>query len=151
MNDAQEFVRSRLPFIVRRRVRWSECDPAGVTYAGRYVDYMLDAVMEFFRHAGYGPQGTADDNIGLPCKHLDMTFISSVGAGAEIDLTVSVASIRRHTVDLSVRCETADGTAVFTGVFSPICIREDTREKILIPERFRAILSSHASFQDNVA
>ncbi|RUZ72792.1 acyl-CoA thioesterase [Mesorhizobium sp. M7A.F.Ca.US.006.01.1.1] len=151
MNDAQEFVRSALPFIVRRRVRWSDCDPAGVAYAGRYVDYMLDAVMEFFRRTGYGPEGTAADNVGLPCKHLGMTFFSPVRGGAEIDLAVYVALIKHHTVDLVVQCAQANGTPVFTGDFSPICIRLDAREKVAIPAGLHTILSSHSSTQERIA
>lgn len=150
MIDAQEFVRSRLPFVIRRRVRWSDCDPAGVAYAGRYTEFMLDAIMEFFRHAGYGPEGAAADNVGLPCKHLGMTFLSPVKAGAEIDIAVGVVLIKRHTVDLAVTCTLVDGTLVFTGEFSPICIREDAREKVPIPAGLHEILSLHAISQDPV-
>ena len=34
MIDSYESVVSRTPLVVRRRVRWADCDPAGVVYTG---------------------------------------------------------------------------------------------------------------------
>ena len=44
MNDSVEHVVSTHPFTVRRRIRWGDCDPAGVVYTGRFVEYLLGAV-----------------------------------------------------------------------------------------------------------
>ena len=44
---ATEYVSSTRPFTVRRRVRWSECDPAGVVFAGNFSIYLHNAVALF--------------------------------------------------------------------------------------------------------
>ena len=52
MNDTLESVVRDRPFTVRRTIRWADCDPAGVVYAGHYADYLIDTVMHFMRHIG---------------------------------------------------------------------------------------------------
>lgn len=36
-----EHVLSQLPFVVRRRVKWGECDPAGVVYTVTFSEYVI--------------------------------------------------------------------------------------------------------------
>jgi len=41
MNESVEIVVSDSPFTVRRRVRWSDCDPAGAVHTGRFAEYLI--------------------------------------------------------------------------------------------------------------
>ena len=38
-----EYLLSERPLTVRRRVRWGECDPAGVVYTATFADYAISA------------------------------------------------------------------------------------------------------------
>ena len=42
-----ERVLSTTPFVVRRRVKWRECDPADVTYTVAFSGYVISAAELF--------------------------------------------------------------------------------------------------------
>ncbi|WP_028221037.1 acyl-CoA thioesterase [Paraburkholderia oxyphila] len=135
MNESSEVVVSDLPFTVRRTARWADCDPAGVVFAGRYTDYLLGAVMHFMRRIGYGTNGQAgrESGVGLPCKHMSLTFHASLYPEDVVDIRVEVGEIRTHTFDLIARACLLDGRLAFEGQFTPIAIRSDVRESTSIP------------------
>lgn len=152
MNNVLETVVSEQPFIVRRMAKWSDCDPAGVVYAGRYNDYLLDAVMCFMRQTGYGIGSRKDqpDRVGLPCKHMALTFHTSLYPDDVVEIDVGVAEVREHTFDLIVKAHLVDGRLAFDGVFSPVCINPDTRQRVPIPDGLRKALKPHARRQEIV-
>jgi YbgC/YbaW family acyl-CoA thioester hydrolase len=127
-----------------RVVRWGDCDPAGVVYAARYSEYLVDAVMSFLDRTGYGvtaPGGSSD--VGLPCKHMALTFNVSLFPGDVIDIDVRVAEIREHTFDLVVKARLPDERLAFEGSFAPICIDRETRKRVRIPVGLRQALALH--------
>ncbi|WP_322062040.1 acyl-CoA thioesterase [Paraburkholderia sp. J63] len=145
MNESSEIVVSDLPFTVRRTARWSDCDPAGVVFAGRYTDYLLEAVMYFMRRIGYGGNGQAgrESEVGLPCKHLSLTFHASLYPEDVVDIRVEVGEIRTHTFDLIARAYLPDGRLAFEGQFTPIAIRGDARTSTDIPTALREALQPY--------
>ena len=145
MTPCYEYVSSEMPFRVRRRVRWSECDPAGVVYAGRFADYLLDTCGLFFTQIGFGPgdrlyQGRP---FGLPAKHFSLTFATSLYPEDEFDMEVRVAEVRNRTFDLVITAKLLDGRVAFEGKCAPICIIPEVRQSIPIPEALRDALVPH--------
>ena len=57
---------------LKRRLRWSDTDPAGRVYFPRIFDYVCDAEFELFRTCGIAPS----DSVGFdfPRKHSEATF-----------------------------------------------------------------------------
>ena len=43
-----EYIVSELPLVVRRRVKWGECDPAGVVYTVSFSEYVISAAELFY-------------------------------------------------------------------------------------------------------
>ncbi|MDB5979902.1 MAG: thioesterase-like protein [Pseudomonas sp.] len=144
MSDITEQVINELPFIVRRQVRWSDCDPAAVVYTGRFSAYLLDAVMLFYRRIGWSPNAWgAPDRVGLPCKHMSLTFHRSLVPDDVIDIHIDVTAVRERSFDLGARACLPDGELAFEGVFSPICIQPDTWTSTSIPAALRQALAAH--------
>ncbi|OZI71990.1 acyl-CoA thioesterase [Bordetella genomosp. 12] len=141
-----ESVISATPFVVRRRVRWGECDPAGVVYTGKFVDYMLAAVNLFY--ANLAPvefrQLLGELGIGMPCRGLDMDFRGALWPEDEFEIRVGVQEIRRSTFDMRVHGYQEGGRDIFLGRFSAICIPGDgQRKSVAIPAALRSLLESH--------
>lgn len=144
MNESFEIVASDLPFVVRRVARWSDCDPAGVVYAGNYPEYLMGAVFHFVRSVRGGPGRDVAPEVGLPCKHLELTFENSVYPDDVLEIAVGVADIRTHTFDIVVDARLPDGRRAFKGMFSAICILADgPREKVRLPDVLRRALEPH--------
>jgi len=145
MNESTEIVVCDAPFTVRRIARWIDCDPAGAVFTGRFTDYLLGAVMHFLHHIGYGVGGREwkAHGIGLPCKHMSLTFHASLYPEDRVDIRLHVGDIRTRTFDVIASARHGNGTLAFTGQFTPIVIHADTRESIEIPPALREKLQLH--------
>lgn len=145
--DPIESVLSTSPFVVRRRVRWGECDPAGVVYAGRFTDYLLSAVMLFHEHVlgGFSEAYRKQAGIETPCKGMTLTFDRALWPNEIFDMLVSMGEIRTSSYDVHVKAALPDGSPVFSGTFSPVCIPRDERRSIPIPDAMRQKLEAARS------
>ncbi|MBP0624841.1 acyl-CoA thioesterase [Cupriavidus consociatus] len=143
MIRATEYVLSEQPFVVRRTVRWGDCDPAGVVYTGRFTDYLLGAVGLFSEHisGGAGRSGT-QHGVGTPCKAMRFEFIGTLWPDDVIDIECWIEAIRTRSYDIRCMARRPDGSAVFDATFSPICVRLDERVGTPIPDSLRAALSA---------
>ncbi len=138
---------SRNPFVVRKRVRWADCDPAGVVYTGKFNEYLLTAVNYFFDELGHGhyAQWVKSLQVDTPCKGMDLEFHGALWPEDEFDMACSVAAIRPHSYDLRVEATQQGGRRIFTGRFSPICISREVRQRVAIPEEMRLALQRFQS------
>lgn len=143
----REYVASLSPFTVRRVVRWTECDPAGVVYLGNFPEYLISAV-HLFRACLFGRGWIAKDNRGgyqAPGKAIAMVFQSSLWPDDVFDMGVYVGALRRRTMTLLVQARRADnGRNVFAGRVTSIFVTREDREKTLgIPDEIRAELERY--------
>ena len=136
---------SSAPFAIRRRVKWGDCDPAGVVYTPRFSDYVVEAFLEFSAHLiGSPPQEKLRElDLDLPAKAISLVFKQSLWPDEIFDMSVEVAAIRRRTFDLSIVGVTTEGGECFAATLSPICVRPVSRESCPIPESLRTKLESH--------
>jgi 4-hydroxybenzoyl-CoA thioesterase len=144
-SETFEHVVSRTPLVIHRRVRWGECDPAGVVYTGKFSDYVLSCVNYFYDViAGditYGEWRRQLD-IDTPCKALTFEFHRALWPDEWFEMHVRVSAIRTHSYDLRIEARLPTGEKVFSATFSPICIHRDRRERAPIPEALRLALVS---------
>ena len=142
-----EYILQESPFIVRRQVRWADCDPAGVVYTGRFPEYVLGAVSLFSNHIAGNDRLSLGKHFGVdtPCKGMRFEFSASLWPYDEIDIACYVSEIRTKSYDITCEARRLDGTKAFHAVFSPICIRQDERVGTPIPEAMRTTLNNHST------
>lgn len=143
MMHATEYVLSERPFVVRRTVRWGDCDPAGVVYTGRFTEYLLGAVGLFTSHIAGGQHPSKAYGVGLPCKAMRFEFVGSLWPDDVIDITCSIGAIRTRSFDIHCIARRPDGTLIFDATFSPICVRLDERIGTPIPDALREAIFPH--------
>ena len=137
-----EYVISERPLRVRRRVKWGECDPAGVVYTATFGDYVISAA-ELFYGALFGttPQrAKREQGFGTPSRSLAFDFLRSLRPDEEFDMTVRVAEIHRRTYVLDIAATTPGGEPVFNARLTPVCVARPERRSIDIPSAFRQAL-----------
>jgi 4-hydroxybenzoyl-CoA thioesterase len=141
-----EYVRSHRPFVLRRTVRWSECDPAGVVYTGRFVDYVTAASRSFLEHIlGQKVDAyAAEFGVDFPAKAISFVFASSLRPDDKLDVQVRVAGIRNTTFECEFTGTHADGAACFTARMTTICVVPVERRAIRVPDALRARLTPYA-------
>lgn len=144
---AREYVAAAMPFTVRRTVDWSECDPAGVVYAGNYVEYFFSAMRLFRRHGLNEPIGApgAVSEFDTPGKAVNVVFMGPLWPYDAFDIRIYTNAPRTSTIDIfahAVRCD--DGSSVFVGRTTSICVSSSDRRKVVpVPEGFRAKIESY--------
>jgi acyl-CoA thioesterase FadM len=137
-----EYLISERPLTVRRRVKWGECDPAGVVYTATFADYVICAA-ELFYGALFGttPQrAKREQEFGTPSRALSFDFIRSLRPDEDFDMTVRVADVRSRTYVLDVTAATPQGETIFKAQLTPVCVARPERRSIEIPADFRQAL-----------
>ena len=99
-----EYVVSERPFVVRRRVKWGDCDPAGVVYTVTFGEYVLSAAELFYGYLFDGtPQRIKDEHgFGTPTRALSFDFQASLWPDEEFDMRVTVHEVRTRTYTLHI-------------------------------------------------
>lgn len=130
---------SAQPFVVRRRVKWGECDPAGVVYTVNFTEYVISTANRFYAFLLGAPVETGKDSqgFGTPVKALNFVFNSSLRPDELFDMSVTVIDVRERSFDLAIEGTRVTGESIFSATLSPICIARSERRSIAIPTEFR--------------
>jgi acyl-CoA thioesterase FadM len=75
-----EHIINDTPLVIRRRVKWGECDPARVVYTVTFSEYVISAAELFYGSVfGTTPQVAKDKfGFGTPTRALTFDFRSSL-------------------------------------------------------------------------
>ena len=136
-------------FQVRRLIRFSDCDPAGIVFYPQYFVMMNGLVEDWFD----GPLGIGyrrfivERGLGLPTVRLEADFRAVSRFGEDVFLSLCVLNVGEHSLTLQLTCRSAaDGelrmrskqVIVITSLEThrPVQIPPDLREAIrrAIPE-----------------
>ena len=137
-----EYVTNTTPLTIRRRVKWGECDPAGVVYTVTFAEYVISAA-ELFYGSLYSttPQkAKRDKGFGTPSRALNFDFRLSLRPDDEFDMTVTVTDIKSRTFVLDITARTPAGDIIFVATLTPVCVARDERRSIELPAEFREAL-----------
>jgi 4-hydroxybenzoyl-CoA thioesterase len=140
-----EHIVATAPLVIRRRVKWGECDPAGVVYTVAFAEYVISAAELFYESVFHATAPRVRNELGFdtPTRALEFDFRSSLRPGDEFDMTVSVGHVRTHTYMLSIVARTPAGAEVFRAALTPVCVAREDRTAIRIPATFRAALERY--------
>ena len=139
-----ESVVNTLPFTVRRRVRFGDCDPAGIVYTVRFSDYVLSAMDLFLNELLGGPHLQQLGDVQTPMKALSFVFLASMKPDDEFELVVSVSAVRTRTFDLAIVATLLSGVRTFEAVITPICSTAgEGRRSVPIPGALRTLLTAY--------
>ncbi|RWA56350.1 thioesterase [Cupriavidus sp. UYMSc13B] len=140
-----EYVVSQVPLVVRRRVKWGECDPAGVVYTVTFSEYVLSAAELFYGSLFQTTPQRAkhEQGFGTPSRALAFEFERSLRPDEEFEMTVLVTDVRSRTYVLEVVARTPENEVVFVARLTPVCIARDERRSIEIPSSFRERLERY--------
>jgi acyl-CoA thioester hydrolase len=140
-----EYVIADTPFTIRRRVKWGECDPAGVVYTVSFAEYVMSAAELFYGFLlGSSPQAAKQEHgFGTPTGALKLDFKRSLRPDEEFDITVRPSEIRQRSYVLQIDARTPPGEPVFSAELTPVCIGRDERRAIPLPAGFRLALEQY--------
>lgn len=128
----------------RMRVRYAECDPQGVVFNARYLEYFDHAMTELFRAAlGSYDALHAEHGVDLVVAETSIRFRSSLRFDEEFELAISVASLGTTSIVTSIAVERLDGEIAAEGELRHVVVALGGGGKTPIPELVRTALSVH--------
>lgn len=138
------------PIIVRRTVRWGECDPAGIVYTPRFLDYCIEVYEAFLSLMLGGPLHSAKQPLGIdfPCRGAELDFRSPLPLDARFDMELRVAPPRSRTFDLHItgrRLDPEGPLIAFLARVSPIIVDVRERTAVSLPDPLRRAVEDYAS------
>ncbi len=140
-----EQVISQTPLVIRRRVKWGECDPAAVAYTVSFAEYVISAAELFYEALlGQSPQAAKQHwGFGTPSRALSFDFHASLRPDELFDMTVTVEDVRSRTYVLDITARRPQGERVFVAKLTPVCVARDERRSIELPDEFRRRLLAY--------
>ncbi len=141
---AGEYLLSACPIIVRRRVMWGECDPAGVVYTPRFADY-LAAAFGWFERVVLAPVNGEDGGpaVATPMKALSLEFSRTLRPNDIFDMAVHVEEVRDRTFDLRITGKSPDGALLFAGSLTPIFVSLPDFGRVEMPKSMQRALHAY--------
>lgn len=145
MAGCAEQVLARVPVQIRHRVRWGDCDPAGVVYTPRFSDYVATGFRHFLEVLLGGPlsKRLVELDLGTPAKALSFEFKRSLWPDQEFVMTIRVGDLRTRTFDLDFQAVDAEGHDIFVARLTAICVYAAVREARAIPAELRQRLEEY--------
>jgi len=134
--EALDGVVSWMPFIARRRVAFSDCDPAGVVFAANYYKYSLWAYDLFHDHYLKPVRGP----VSMPVKAASIVHKAPLRPGDTIDLAIESVNVGRTTFMVSVAGR-SEGKGIFQADLTLICRPEDAWSSCPVPTAMREALT----------
>lgn len=134
-----------IPYTIRRTVKWGECDPAGIVYTPRFLDWILEAAESFFADV-VGVDWfhlNQRDGLGSPSVSTRIDFHKPIKHGEPFTIEVLVRKLSRSTITYTMRGRNGAGELCFSAELVS-CIIDNARMKsVSIPDAMRARITEY--------
>lgn len=147
-----EEIVSTAPLVIRRTVRWGECDPAGIVYTPRFLDYAVSAYEGFVSLMLGGPLHGAKKSLGVdfPARAVELDFRSPLALEARFDMELRIGALRTRSYDLHIRATrlNEDGTSgplAFLARLTPVTVDPATRTAVAVPTTLHNAIAAYAA------
>lgn len=133
-------------FRVPRRIRFSDCDPAGIVFYPQYF-VMFNGVLEDWVD---GPLGigfaelVSRRRIGLPTVRLEADFRAISRFGDDVVLSLQVERLGGRSLALGLRCESSAGELRMAMRQVVVTTSLETHQAVDVPPDLRAAVERFA-------
>ncbi|MEO0804112.1 MAG: hypothetical protein AAFY57_17845 [Cyanobacteria bacterium J06642_2] len=134
------------PFIVRRRIAFRDCDPAGIVYTPRFFDPIATGALDLFFLEAFGFERAMDEgleHVGTPAKAVEFVFHKPSPLHALIDIEIHCEKIGTKTFVVAMEARNAESEALFSARLTIICVNRDGFTSIPVPELMKQKLGRY--------
>jgi 4-hydroxybenzoyl-CoA thioesterase len=129
-------------FQTTHRIRFSECDPAGIVFYPQYfvlLSDLLEAWIDTLMPGGYAGY-VNQRRWGLPTVHLEAEFKAISRLGDDVTLSLEVIRLGTRSLTLALACTGPDGQRRMSARQTVVTTSLETHAAIAIPEELRRAL-----------
>ena len=132
----------------QRRIRFSDCDPAGIVFYPQYF-VMFNGLIEDWVNEGLGLSYhdlIARQRVGLPTVHLEVDFRAVTRMGEQVTLALTVEKMGGRSITLAQECSGPDGVTRLQMKQVLVTTSLETHQAIAIPSPLRQAILSTGDF-----
>jgi len=133
------------PFTVTRTVKWGDCDPAGIIYTPRVLDYAMEILEAWYREV-VGVSWlklNREMSMGVPTVRAELDFLAAPQPDQDMVLDLLVEDLGRSSITLLVTGRDRAGTAYFRAKLVSCFISRPAFKPIAIPPEFRGRIQAY--------
>ncbi len=127
------------PFTLTRAVKWGDCDPAGIIYTPRVLDYAMEALEAWFREVVGVPWLTMNREMGMgaPTVRAEMDFLAALYPDQDMVMDLRVESLGRTSITFLVTGQDGMDNEFFRIKLVSCFIARPAFKPTAIPGQFR--------------
>ncbi len=127
------------PFAVTRTVRWGDCDPAGIIYTPRVLDYAMEIMEAWYREVVGVPWLTLNRELsmGAPTVRVELDFLDAPAPDQDMVIDLLVEDLGRSSITFLVTGRDRAGKVYFRAKLVSCFISRPAFKPIAIPQEFR--------------
>ncbi|HEX6957407.1 MAG TPA: thioesterase family protein [Ferrovibrio sp.] len=127
------------PYTVRRIVKWGECDPAGIVYTPRFLDWVLEAAESFFAEVVGVDWFQLNQKYGLgsPSVSVKLDFRKPIQFGQPFTIEVLVRRLSRSTITYAMRGRNGAHELCFEAELVSCIVNHAQMKSVAIPDDIR--------------
>lgn len=129
-------------FVTERRIRFSDCDPAGIVFYPQYFVLFNGALEDWVDALGIGfHRLVAGRRIGLPSVRIEADFQAVSRMGDRVNLVLEVERVGAKSITLAWRCLAADNGEVRMAMKQVVVTTSlETHQAVPVPADLRAAI-----------
>nr|WP_279537225.1 thioesterase family protein [Aestuariicella hydrocarbonica] len=132
------------------RIRFSECDPAGIVFYPKYFEMfnsLLEAWIDSLLDGGFAAY-ILDHRFGLPSVKLDVEFLFVSRMGDDVLLDLQVVKVGRSSLTLALSCIGNDDIVRVRATQIVVATSLETHRSIPVPKALRDALNVNGVFSE---
>lgn len=131
-------------FQVQRRVRFGDCDPAGIVYYPRYLDLLNSVIEDWWTHIGLSwHEELPRRGLFTPLSHLETQFLRPSRMGDELVATLWLEVLQRSSIRLNLLLSgPGEGQERLAARVRQVCVNGANQAPCLWPEDIHALLAA---------
>jgi len=133
-------------FTLRRTVNWGDCDPAGIVYTPRVLDYVCETIDAWLREelaASWWQLNSSGKGLGLPTVNAVCDFISILSPDQSVELSMYIREIGRSSIGFEVEGVAEGDRLVFRVKLVSCALDLTSRRATPIPDWMREKLEAY--------
>ncbi len=140
------------PFTVTRTVRWGDCDPAGIIYTPRVLDYAMEILEVWYREVVGVSWLTLnrERSMGVPTVRAELDFLAAPQPDQDMVLDLLVEDLGRSSITILVTGRDRAGKAYFRAKLISCFISRPAFKPAAIPREFRDRIQDYRKACDGI-
>ena len=120
-------------------MKWGDCDPAGIIYTPRVLDYAMEILEAWYREVVGAPWLTMNRELsmGVPTVRVELDFLDAPKPDQDMMLDLLVEDLGRSSITILVTGRDRTGTVYFRAKLISCFVSRPAFKPIAIPQVFR--------------